>query len=68
MNEVATASCAAFTATHVNQTVSFFVCGEEMQKVTVQAPINTGFALTRPIPLDRATAMVAALNGQGDCP
>ncbi len=68
MNEAATASFAAFTTTHINQTVSFFVCGEQMQSITVQAPINSGFAITDPIPLDRATAVVAALNGQGDCP
>lgn len=68
MTETATASFAAFTATHVNQTVSFFVCGQQMQSITIQAPINSGFALGDPIPLDRATAVVAALNGQGDCP
>ena len=68
MTETATASFAAFTATHVGQTVSFFVCGQQMQSITVQAPISSGFAITDPIPLDRAIAIVAALNGQGDCP
>jgi len=68
MNETAAASFAAFTATHINQPVSFFVCGDEMQKITIQERIDTGFALTDPIPLDRAVAIVAALNGQGDCP
>ena len=68
MDETAAAAFASFTTTHVNQSVSFFVCGEQMEAVTVQAPIETGFALTGPLPLERATAMVAALNGLQDCP
>ncbi len=68
MNEEATASFALFTKTHVNQSVTYFVCGQQFQSITMQAPIDTGFVLTDALPLDRATAMVDALNGLGDCP
>jgi preprotein translocase subunit SecD len=68
MNETASAAFAQFTTTHVNQTVSFFVCDQPMQAITVQAPIGNGFALSDPIALDSAIEIVAALNGQGVCP
>ena len=63
-----TAAFALFTTTHVNQTVTFFVCGEQMESVSISAPIDSGFALSDPMPLARATAVVAALNGEGNCP
>ena len=68
MNEDATAAFTLFTTTHVNQSVTLFICGQQIQPVTVQAPIDSGFVLSDAIPLDIATAMVAALNGEGDCP
>ena len=68
MNEEATAAFARFTRTHVNQSVAYFVCGEQFQSITVQAPIENGFALTDAMPLERARAMVDALNGLGNCP
>ncbi len=68
MNETAAATFMMFTTTHINQTVTFSVCGQAMETISVQAPIETGFALSDPMDLDRATEMVAALNGQGECP
>ncbi len=68
MNEAATAAFTQFTTVHVNQSVSFFVCGEQMQSVTVQAPISSGFALSDAMPLARAEDIVAALNGEAECP
>lgn len=68
MNEGATAAFAGFTKRHLNQTMTMFVCGEEVLNVTVQAQIDTGFALTGPLPTRRATAMANALNGLGECP
>ena len=68
MDEEATAAFALFTRTHVNQSVTFSVCGQSFENIAVQAPIDTGFAITQPIPLDRAVAMVDALNGLGECP
>ena len=68
MDAEATEAFTRFTTTHVNQSVTFFVCDQEVLTTTVQAPIDTGFALTGPLPIDTATAMVDALNGLGDCP
>jgi preprotein translocase subunit SecD len=68
MNETATAAFALFTKTHVNQSVAFFVCGQQMESVVVQAPIDSGYAVTGPLPVDVATEMVTALNDQGPCP
>ena len=68
MDETAAASFAQFTRVHLNQSVSFFVCGEPMQSVTVEAPIETGFALSDPIDADIAEEIVDAMNGQGTCP
>lgn len=68
MNEEATAAFALFTRTHVNQSVTFTVCGQAFENIAVQAPIETGFAITQAMPLERAQEMVDALNGLGDCP
>ncbi len=68
MNEDATAAFTQFTSMHVNQTVTFFVCGEQMESVTIQAPIDTGFAQSDPMSERRANQVVAAMNGEGDCP
>lgn len=68
MNDTATAAFAGFTKRHLNQTMTMFVCGEEVLRVTVQAQIDAGFAVTGPLPIGRATAMADALNGLGDCP
>lgn len=64
----ASAAFELFTTTHVNQTVTFFVCGEQMKSVSVRAPIDSGYALSDTMPLDRARSVVAALNGEGTCP
>lgn len=68
MNEEATAQFALFTRTHVNQSVSMFVCGLPVETSTVQAPIETGYAITGPIESGLAAQMVDALNGLQDCP
>lgn len=68
MNEDATVNFARFTTTHVNQSVTFSVCGVPMQSIVVQVPIESGFALTDALPIEQAEALVAALNGLADCP
>jgi hypothetical protein len=59
---------ALFTATHVNQTVNLFVCGQPVLTARLQAQVLDGFAISDPIDLDLATEMVDALNGLQDCP
>lgn len=68
MEEEAAAAFGRFTTTHVNRSVSFYVCGEQMMSVTFEAPVDNGFAISDAMPKRRATAMVAALNGQRACP
>ena len=68
MNEDTTAAFFGFTKRHLNQTVTMFVCGEEVLSATLQATVDTGFAMTGPLPDDRAAAMADALNGLGECP
>lgn len=68
MDDDAAGAFLRFTTTHVNREVTFFVCGQQMQSVTVQAPIETGSALSDMMPLERAQDIVSALNGEGVCP
>jgi len=68
MNEEATSEFFRFTTTHVGQSVVFSVCGEQMERLTVAAPIDTGFALTDVMDLDRAEEIVTAFNDEGPCP
>lgn len=68
MGEEATQAFTQFTTTHVNQSVNLFVCSEQVLSVTIQAPIDTGFAITGPIDADLAIEMVDALNGLQECP
>jgi preprotein translocase subunit SecD len=68
MNETAAQAFQLFSTTHTNQNVNMFVCGEQVLSATMQAPVVDGFALTGPIEIDRASQMVAALNGEDQCP
>ena len=57
-----------FTRTHVNNSVNMYICGQQVATTTVQAPVDSGFAQSDPLPLETAQAMVDALNGLGECP
>lgn len=64
----ATAAFAQFTRTHLNQTVTMYICGFEVARPSITAQITSGFALSNPIERDLAADMVEAINGLQDCP
>lgn len=64
----ATASFAQFSRTHLNQTVTMFICGVEVARPSISAEITSGFAISDPLNRVLALVMVDALNGLGACP
>lgn len=68
MNDEATQAYTLFTRTHVNQTVTFAVCGQAMETIRVTEPDTSGFALSDPMDADRAAQIVDVINGIGECP
>lgn len=59
---------AQFTRTHVNQSVTMYICGIQVAAPVIREEITTGFSISGPIERDVAVQMVDALNGLGDCP
>lgn len=68
LNEDATGAFTMFTRTHVNNTITMYICGQQVATATVMAPVETGFSQSEPIDAEVAAQMVDALNGLGTCP
>lgn len=67
MEADATADFTLFSTTRVNQAVTFFACGEQIESVSVSAPIDSGCAVSDPLSPGRAADVAAALIGESDC-
>ena len=64
----ASAAFAQFSRTHLNQSVTMYICGVQVASPSISAEITSGFAISDPIERGLAVAMVDALNGLQDCP